>query len=163
MPNPGPAYEDWTHSDGTTVSFRHLFTSSHEVSLGLWQGGFESPRTAPRGRFDVVVNLAAALGRSVPVDYPGLYIEWAIEDSVELPDEDTLIPLVELLRELIHQRKMILVHCQAGLNRSGLVVGLILRHMGATGEQAVERIRVARDEFCLCNADFERYVREWTP
>ena len=54
----------------------------------------------------------------------------------------------------------VLVHCQAGLNRSSLVVAkaLLLSGEAESGEQAVKMIREARTDACLCNPAFAEWV-----
>jgi hypothetical protein len=149
----------WPRSNGTTITLGELEDTAAEVAPKLWQGGRYSAAHTPVN-FDVVVNLTP-LGRSVGPSYTGLYIEWPIEDACELPDPTVLHPLVDLLAELSYQGKTILVHCQAGLNRSGLVCALVLRARSVPADNAIAAIRQARDEFALCNADFEKYVLEW--
>lgn len=51
-----------------------------------------------------------------------------------------------------------LVHCQAGLNRSSLIVGRVLMMMGYTAKEAIEKIRASRSPACLCNPSFEKYL-----
>jgi len=53
-----------------------------------------------------------------------------------------------------------LVHCQAGLNRSSLVVGRALMLDGMPADQAIELIRERRSPVCLCNPSFERWLLE---
>jgi protein-tyrosine phosphatase len=48
----------------------------------------------------------------------------------------------------------VLVRCQAGLNRSGLVSALILIKDGATPQEAIETIRTHRGEDALFNTSF---------
>jgi protein-tyrosine phosphatase len=51
------------------------------------------------------------------------------------------------------------VVCQAGLNRSSLVVGTAMVLAGEmTGEEAVNHIRSRRSPACLCNPAFERWL-----
>jgi hypothetical protein len=52
-----------------------------------------------------------------------------------------------------------LVHCQAGLNRSGLVTALALMKTGRTAKEAIAFLRQKRSTFVLCNPHFERWVR----
>ena len=52
----------------------------------------------------------------------------------------------------------VLVRCQAGLNRSGLVSALILIKDGATPEEAIETIRTHRGEDALFNNDFHAWL-----
>ena len=51
-----------------------------------------------------------------------------------------------------------LVHCQAGLNRSSLVVGRALVLEGMTAKSAIELIRSKRSPVCLSNPSFERWL-----
>jgi len=51
-----------------------------------------------------------------------------------------------------------LVHCQAGLNRSGLVAALALMKMGRSARDAIALLRERRSPFVLCNPSFERWL-----
>lgn len=51
-----------------------------------------------------------------------------------------------------------LVHCQAGLNRSGLVAARALMLDGMTGAGAVALLRSKRSPAVLCNASFEEWL-----
>ena len=50
--------------------------------------------------------------------------------------------------------RRVLVRCQAGYNRSGLVVALALMRLGFTGQDAVARVRIARGPYALSNPHF---------
>jgi protein-tyrosine phosphatase len=52
-----------------------------------------------------------------------------------------------------------LVHCQAGLNRSGVVVAYALMLNGMSAAEAIARIRERRSPAVLCNPQFERWLR----
>lgn len=56
----------------------------------------------------------------------------------------------------------VLVHCQAGLNRSSLVVAkaLLLAGEVRTGNEAITLMRDARSAAVLCNPAFEEWVSE---
>lgn len=53
-----------------------------------------------------------------------------------------------------------LVHCQAGLNRSGLVAALVLMDAGRTADEAITLLRAKRSPAVLCNPKFERWLRQ---
>lgn len=53
----------------------------------------------------------------------------------------------------------VLVNCQAGLNRSGLVMARVLMLQGRGADEAIELIRTQRSEACLCNPAFEQWLR----
>ncbi len=52
--------------------------------------------------------------------------------------------------------------CTHGLNRGGLVSGLILRTLGVPADEAIRRIRLARPG-SLANLAFERLIQDFTP
>lgn len=53
-----------------------------------------------------------------------------------------------------------LVHCQAGLNRSSLIAARALTLGGYLNpESAISLIREKRSPACLCNKEFERWLR----
>ena len=51
-----------------------------------------------------------------------------------------------------------LIRCQAGLNRSGLVTALVLIMAGWAPEDAIRRIRVRRSVNALCNRHFTTWL-----
>lgn len=52
-----------------------------------------------------------------------------------------------------------LVHCQQGLNRSGLITARALMLMGRTADEAIALIQSQRSPACLCNVAFADYLR----
>lgn len=55
-------------------------------------------------------------------------------------------------------RGPVLVHCQAGLNRSGVVSALVLVARGWSPKDAIALLREKRCPAVLCNRHFERFV-----
>lgn len=130
-----------------------LFT---KVTDGLWQGG--DPATIGRlpDYFEHVVNLFPgtdyAIGRRTTMLTAMLY------DSSDVPDRGRL----ELLADHVRAARRLgptLVHCQVGLNRSSLVLGLALIRDGEDPEAAIALLRSRRCSAVLCNRTFERYLR----
>jgi protein-tyrosine phosphatase len=67
---------------------------------------------------------------------------------------------VLLVLEALRQDAKVLVHCTGGLNRSGLVMALIVAMLEEiSGEEAIELLRERHDPWVLCNPTFELYVR----
>lgn len=58
------------------------------------------------------------------------------------------------------QSQKVLVRCQAGYNRSGLVMSLVLMRLGMTADEAIHHLRWLRGRSVLVNPVFERYVYE---
>lgn len=52
-----------------------------------------------------------------------------------------------------------LVHCQAGLNRSGLVAARVLMLNGYEASAAIDLLRAQRSPASLCNKAFEKHLR----
>lgn len=87
-----------------------------------------------------------------------LMVKWPIFDSAHQPDVPA--PRDEVLHELatlvnrLREIGPVLVHCEQGLNRSGLVVALSLMKRGLTADDAIYRVRQSRpgslfnEKFC---------------
>jgi len=125
----------------------HLFLSADIVD---WQPILD------RG-IDTVIDLDGGVDRGVPESANKfLYVYLPIHDG-ELPDLDRLHAVAKLGAELVHRGDRVLAHCGLGLNRSALMVALILRYMGMDGPAAVERCRQRRPG-SLYNAVFANYL-----
>lgn len=109
--------------------------------------------------FDVLVLCAAEIQPMLPA-YAGLRVLRCplLDDPTRpLPEADWQ-RAVECAREvalLVRLGKRALVTCQAGLNRSGLVMALALHMLtGSGGSGAVDHIRKQRGPNALCNPQF---------
>jgi len=136
----------------------------NEIVPGLFQGG--TPTSATGGHpqmeswghpdFDLIVTLYASA-------HPA---PWGVEElrfgflDAELHTDD--VQRVLRLATYAHERwasgDRVLVRCQAGLNRSGLVTSLILIAAGWPAEGAISRIRSVRSPHALSNPHFERWL-----
>lgn len=141
-----------------------------EILPGLWQGGTENDhvvgRTVPadhhgvfagrRPRFDVVVTLYAD-AQPAP---------WGVEElRFGFPDADLTPAFAEravALARHAHRRwkegGRVLVRCQAGVNRSGLVTALVLMLEGLSAHDAIALIRARRAPAVLDNRAFVRWL-----
>ena len=54
-----------------------------------------------------------------------------------------------------------LIHCHAGLGRTGLLAATFLVSMGLTADSAIKTIRETRPG-SIETTEQERYVKEWT-
>lgn len=86
-------------------------------------------------------------------------VELAMYDSAEMPNEKTLHDAADQVVRALAQGKT-LVHCQAGLNRSGLVSALALMKLGRTPREAIDLLREKRHPIVLCNEAFENWLLE---
>jgi protein-tyrosine phosphatase len=106
---------------------------------------------------DTVIDLEGGVDRGVPeITNRFLYIYLPIQDS-DLPDLDRLHAVAKLGAELVHRGDRVLCHCGLGLNRSALMVALILRYLGMDGAAAVARCRERRPG-ALFNPVFAEYL-----
>lgn len=143
---------------GETSHGRHHINMPYmtEVVPGLWHGGVTSGLILPEFITNVLslykweeYTINHKMGRMLTVE---------MYDSV---DQDT--SQVEELAVWVNEARKLgptLAHCQAGLNRSSLVVAkaLLLSGEVANGPEAVELIRSKRSAACLCNPAFEQWV-----
>lgn len=88
-------------------------------------------------------------------------VEFRLYDGAEIPDERTLGGAVRYVNHCLEDGKT-LVHCQAGLNRSGLISALSLIERGWSPGHAIQLLRAKRHDLVLCNKAFEKYLRKQT-
>lgn len=85
------------------------------------------------------------------------------EDTKKGLSEDVWEQIRSAVDEVVRRWQVgdkVLVRCQAGYNRSGMLMSLILMRLGFTAEKAIERVRLRRGLSTLVNSVFEGYVHE---
>jgi protein-tyrosine phosphatase len=106
---------------------------------------------------NIVIDLEGGVDHGVPeATNHFLYIYLPIYDE-DLPDLDRLHAVAKLGAELVRRGDRVLAHCGLGMNRSALMVALILRYLGMDAEAAVERCRQRRPG-ALFNQTFAQYL-----
>lgn len=125
-----------------------------EIAPNLWQGGCRDGLVLPEF-IDHIVSL-----------YPwgqyttGTNVQTSM--TVRMYDSvDQAFDQVDAIAKWINEcRKtgVVLVHCQAGLNRSSLVAARALMLDGMSAEQAIATLREKRSPACLCNKAFELHL-----
>jgi hypothetical protein len=105
----------------------------------------------------VVIDLEGGLDQCIPT-CPGscLYVYFPIYDE-ELPDSARLEAVALMGAHLIRSGHRVLSHCGMGYNRSALVAGRILHHLGMTGPDVVGRLRERRPG-ALFNETFAEHL-----
>jgi protein-tyrosine phosphatase len=95
-------------------------------------------------QIDVVIDLEGGLDVGIPT-LPGscLYVYFPIFDE-ELPDPVRLDAVAMMGAHLVRNGHRVLAHCSMGFNRSALVAGRILHHLGMPGPAVVDRLRERR-------------------
>ena len=128
-----------------------------QVEDNLWHGGVETGLVLP-DFIDHVVSLypwEAYTAQHEPTSVLMVTMYDSLEQGFEQVDD--------IARWVNAARKTgtVLVHCQAGLNRSSLVVARALMLSGEveSGQEAIDLLRRRRDPAVLCNPVFEEWIR----
>jgi protein-tyrosine phosphatase len=107
---------------------------------------------------NVVIDLEGGVDHGVPEIHDGfLYVYLPIHDG-EMCDLDRLHAVARLGAELVKRGDRVLAHCGVGLNRSALMVALILRYLGMDGSASIDRCRERRPG-ALYNVAFAEYLK----
>ena len=130
----------------------------------LWQGC--SPSEFPDGpellvdengaiKFDLIVNLFPWGEYEAPQGTTKVDVEAYDGDEV-FSELDVIASMVV---EALDEGQRVFVHCQAGLNRSSLVVArtLMIRE-GVGARDAIAMVRRMRSDMCLCNENFRLHL-----
>lgn len=129
-----------------------------QIEGNLWQGGCENGLELPHF-FKALISL-------YPWEkYKVQYRQLSTEIYVEMYDAvDQAYSQVDALAALVNEAKKngpVLVHCQAGLNRSSLVAARSLMldaDNPRTANEAIKLLRSQRSDACLCNPAFESWL-----
>lgn len=136
-----------------------LFT---KVFGNLWQGGTPAQKPSLAAHFDKILCLFPWEEYAVPPTTDKVDVE--MYDDVEQGFEQ-VEELSDMVVEWVNDGNMVLVHCQAGLNRSSLVAAVAYMKLNPliSGTEVIRRLRENRCNQVLCNTAFENYVMSWKP
>jgi protein-tyrosine phosphatase len=100
-------------------------------------------------------------GHANPIGYYVREQRFGIADA-ELGEatKPEILQLADWLHSEWKQGKSVAGKCQAGLNRSSLIVALVLLKEGYTATEAIELIREKRSEYALFNNHFVEFIHE---
>lgn len=131
-----------------------------QVAGNLWQGGCRDGVRLPHD-FRYVISLYPWERYTLGPNTERVEIEML--DGAQVPDEKQLYEIATQVNVLAQEGKT-LVHCQAGLNRSGLVTGLALLLAGVgNAEECIALMRLQRCDMVLCNGHFEHWLLQQAP
>jgi hypothetical protein len=106
--------------------------------------------------FDAIITMYAWAN---PADWRVQEFRYGIYDSAIADiDLDRLKQAVEFGYNRWLSGDRVLVRCQAGLNRSGLVTALIMMSTGLDAETAIEQIRKNRADIALFNNNYVEWL-----
>jgi protein-tyrosine phosphatase len=138
-----------------------------EVLPNLFQGGTDDADTTlekfrtesayiTTDDFDTVVT---AYAWANPVDWGVKEFRYCFGDGgMSDIDYPALYQAVDVAHADWKAGKKVLVRCQAGLNRSGLIMALVLIKEGYTAQDAIDLIRKQRGDWALCNSTFVKWL-----
>lgn len=126
----------------------------------FWQGGCINGVDL-KGQFQHIVSLYP-WERYNPGCELHSFLEVRLYDCGAIPDPKQLAFLARWINEC-RETGVTLVHCQAGLNRSGLLAGLALVLGGLPPADAIQKLRESRCSAVLCNKAFESWLLQQTP
>lgn len=146
------------NDDGTSLAARDesLFTWD-EVAPGLYQGDFPEGKV-DWGRFDDVVSMSNA-APSPRLGPDGLWLHVPIWDG-EMEEPDLVRETARTVADRVASGRRVLVHCWAGLNRSGVVAARALMFLGVPVDEAIAAVRAARGPDALFNERFVAWLHE---
>lgn len=124
-----------------------------QIDGNLWMGGCPVEATD----FDYIVCLYP--WEAYPVRSDQVRLSVRMYDASFVPPPALLYGLADTVNRL-RLDGSVLVHCQAGLNRSGLVTALALIRAGMAPAAAIALLRERRSDVVLCNSTFERWLLE---
>lgn len=137
-----------------------------EAMPGLWIGGHDCQPSAENmhgecivtDEFDLVFSLYMRPGYGPSHPIPNTYFRMADADLD--PDHHTHIDdMAERVANAVADGLKVLVRCQAGMNRSGLVTVLAMHRLGWKVDDAIDRLREVRSPYVLFNQHFVRYLQ----
>jgi hypothetical protein len=145
------------------VSTEHLPKDLYsEILPGLFMGGTHDDdvidvqcskkHLIAKSKFDAVITMYAS---AKPVDWHVQEIRFGVYDgSMNQIDIKRLMETAYWGYQKWLSGDQVLIRCQAGLNRSGLITALILMLDGLKAEDAIRLIRKNRAEIALINNQF---------
>ena len=111
--------------------------------------------------FDAVVTLFAW---ALPCSWGVEELRYGFPDAhPDLADMTRVVAAARWAHERWSSGDRVLIRCQAGLNRSGLVTVLVLMLAGRTAQDAIRLVRERRSAYALFNPDFVDWLVDRAP
>ncbi len=130
------------------------------IDDNFWQGGCVNGVNL-QGYFKHIISLYP-WERYNPGGDLDSFVEVRLYDGPVVPDVAQLKNLAQHIN-FCRQHGRTLVHCQAGLNRSGLLSGLALVLGGMKPTEAIQHLRDVRSPAVLCNPKFAAWLKQQKP
>ena len=129
----------------------------------LYQGGAMPGGIWP-DNIDVIVQMNKEENWRSRIPSNKYYSAWQIPDDELDADQYELVrSLASHVHSFLREGKNVLVHCSAGLNRSGVVVARALMYMGYSPDAAIGLVQTARGMGALGNPYFRAWLQREGP
>jgi len=143
--------------DPTVIeSYPEILPERSKIYEGLYMGSFPMTDTS---EFDLVVSLSRRSNDMI-ASICKSYLHFPFYDSPMIPNPKILRYLAELIANFVDFGENVLVHCDAGLNRSGMVCALVLIELNFKPQDAINLLRKQRCNEVLYNGAFRKYIME---
>jgi hypothetical protein len=135
--------------------------SEHEIIPRLWQGGCTYDGGIV-GHYEAIVCCVPqpyCLCCPTAPEHDHLFLPMGVAPAMYLPATWRLEQAATFVARHVKLGHRTLVHCEAGLNRSGLIVALsLIRGWGMDAQAAIDLIRQRRGQYALCNHEFTAWL-----
>jgi hypothetical protein len=145
MMGPDEESDDWLHYGPPDLT---------HIAANLWMGACPQVEAPPQ--FDHIVALYVGRPPYRLFAYQTLTCA-EMEDAFFMPPEQMVYRMARIVN-FLRTMGPTLVHCQAGLNRSGLITALALIESGLAPKHAIALLRDKRHAQVLCNPVFEAWL-----
>lgn len=152
----------WVYEDPSTGKTGKLFQ-------GAWYDVARLTDTAYDPAIHCIVLAASGYQNVGPLG--GCYdiIKAPFDDAMGLSDGDRaeIYDITNSVSNQVYSKikngKNVLITCQAGLNRSGLISARVLMKFGFSAKDAIEIVRKGRGKYALCNPEFVEMLKALPP
>lgn len=132
-----------------------------EIVSGLWQGGENSPpcfqnQNNDSFQFDAIATIDPAIPL-FELDIQQIRLE-ILDTAIDRGQIPAILDTADWVFETWQSGKQVLVRCQAGMNRSGLIIAIALMKDGASASEAITTIR-AKNPMALSNSAFTSFLK----
>lgn len=152
----------WAHN----LEIRELHS---EIMSGLWMGGTHDRDVRHLARGDDVQDICPADYDAVVTMYADANpVGWGVDElrvslydspnGLSEADAERVIEAARWAHARWRRGEKVLIRCQAGCNRSGLVTALVLMLNGWSASRAITRIRARRSRHALFNESFVHWL-----
>jgi hypothetical protein len=147
-------YADFAPKDTWTQVLPRLWIGATDDDDTLGHE-LEEPRIT-LANFDTVISLHAW---SNPADWHVREIRQPFHDGdlSEIDVQDLWFVANAVFDDWMNGKR-VLVRCLAGLNRSGLIIALVMIMAGYSASDAIGHLRTVRSRNALCNQDFAQWL-----